>query len=306
MSKGSFAQKMIEIAVDSGQLAMDQASRYKRMVEQGFETGYWRGGKSIADGPYYTPDESAARDFAERHAGADVREYAIRRGNSFDFGGTIKTDEMGPIVEAVAKDNPKLAKELADLPDDWGGEMPKSMLWQVLETQTGGNTANILARAGYDTIDAGQELITLHKKGLVRDLNAAFDPAQKASSNPFAAIAGLGTAGLAGGAMLSPDQANAGEIDQQGNDYVTRQINDAMKYGKGFAYQQRYDAPKNETMTYLADQAAKYNKWRKENMHPVADFALPVGELPEDLFRKASYGDKVKYMDVLMAELGLL
>lgn len=172
---------------------LDELSRLARMTAQGYTRGYWRGGRNVADGPYYTPDKVMAERFGARHGqGADVREYALRLGKQLDFNTRYAAEDLADLSRELAKENPKAAAELLQLPADWGGGIPGSMLYQVLD-RSSGNAHALLRRAGYDTINAGKEVVILHKRGLVRDaLRAKFDPARVDDPDPFAGMFLLG------------------------------------------------------------------------------------------------------------------
>jgi hypothetical protein len=157
----------------------------------------WRGGAGVADGPYYTPDASAAQAFAKRHGDkADVREYAIRMQKPFDISGNFGPEELKRFAQEVAPYNKEAAKYLPDMASDYrSGVMPGAALWQVLKTTTGGNEKEILKAWGYDAINAGQEVVML-QMGNVRDANrAAFDPAHLGKVGPFLGLTGVGLLG---------------------------------------------------------------------------------------------------------------
>lgn len=178
-------------AAPASNLPMDSASRAARMIDQGYSPNYWRGGKSIADGPHYTPDKEAAVAFGARHGpNPDVREYALRLGKTLDFNAGYSTNDLLPIAKILGEKfgNKMAAKELPFLAQDWGGKIPGSALHQVLEAQTGGNAADVLKAAGYNSINAGQEVKMLNELGSgVRDMHKArFDPLQINSLDPMA------------------------------------------------------------------------------------------------------------------------
>ncbi|TWT11726.1 hypothetical protein [Reyranella sp. CPCC 100927] len=172
-------------------LPMGEADRAQRMAEQGYTRGYWRGGAKPADGNYYTPDPAAAADFARRHGSSgDTREYALRLGNVFDFHNDVfDVTALRPIASALAKENPSAARELIEHVADWNGRIPAKAVHQIVRSHASDVNA-VLRKAGYDTIDAGQELITLRRsKGQVRDADkAAFDPRFRNRPDPFAAV----------------------------------------------------------------------------------------------------------------------
>ena len=185
-------------------LPMDEASRMQRAKEQNYTSGLYRGGRKAADGAFYTPDEKAAEKFAARFNGGDVREYAIAKGNTFRMDKRYKPEELGKMKNALEKSG---AKNLADyldeiIADDFGGAIPARNLWQMLTVQTGGDTNafRVLQESGFDTLDAGQEVVTLRpQKEIVRDAKKAmFDPKRKGEPNIFASLLPLLAAGGAG------------------------------------------------------------------------------------------------------------
>jgi len=178
-------------------LDLSDQARADRLIQQGYTRGMWRGGAGVADGPYYTPDASAAQAFAKRHGDkADVREYAIRMQKPFDISGNFGPEELRRFAQEVAPHNKEAAKYLPDMASDYrSGVMPGAALWQVLKTTTGGNEKEILKALGYDAINAGQEVVML-QMGNVRDANrAAFDPAHLGKVGPFLGLTGIGLLG---------------------------------------------------------------------------------------------------------------
>lgn len=188
---GDIAGLLAPVPVPQG-----KADRLARMAEQGYTRGFWRGGKSVADGPFYTPDQSAARDFGKRAAGdaADVREYAVRLGNSLDFSKRYGPEDLTALRDVLKRDyGSKYADDLLSIPGDYGGRAPGAAIYQITETLSGGNARDALRAAGFDTINAGQEVVALHNRGVVRDAERAlFDPQKRFDPSPFAAIGGLG------------------------------------------------------------------------------------------------------------------
>lgn len=182
-------------------LDISDAVRSQRLIEQDYTRGMWRGGAGVADGPHYTPDPEAAAAFAKRHGAAgDVREYALRMGKVFDVGASFGADDLRRIADAMAPYNKAAAKELPSMAGDFrSGRMPGGALWQVVDRTSGGNGQDLLRAAGYDSINAGQEVIML-RMGNVRDANrAAFDPAHVGKVGPFLGLSGAGLFGLLGG-----------------------------------------------------------------------------------------------------------
>lgn len=181
-------------------LDMSDAARAKRMTEQGYVRGYWRGGKGVMDGMWYTDDPAEAAKYADRHgATKDVREYAMRLGKQFDWSAGFGPDELQAMADVLRKNyNNKMAADvLPQMAGDFrSGKMPAPMLMQVLDAQTGGNGFDVLRAAGYDSakVPEGTVMLTM---GNVRDANkAAFNPAQLGKVGPFLGVAGLGLLGI--------------------------------------------------------------------------------------------------------------
>lgn len=126
----------------------------------------------------------------------------------------------------------------------------------------------------------------------------------------FNQVAPIGAAGLlaGGGAMLS-DDASAGESrsaidtmrEQRAREDYLQQIDNLNRDNKSVI-----EAPKSQFLEDAANLAGEYNRSRKEHLHPVLDAVLPLGEMPEDLLRKASYGDDINLRDVGGSALGVL
>ena len=179
--------------------AVGEAARLGRMREQGYEDGWYRGGREIADGPFYTPDREAAEGFAKRWGDkGSVREYAINPGRPFDLGKTYSPSDLMKLRD-VLKDQygSKYADDLLSIPTDFrGGRAPGAHIYQAVEQLTGGNARDALKAAGFDTLNAGQELVVLNAAGTVRDKAlAGFDPKRRLSADPLASV-GLGGVGL--------------------------------------------------------------------------------------------------------------
>ena len=197
-------------------LDMSETARMSRMREAGLERGYYRGAKRGSDElSYFTPDKRAAEAFANRFGDlGEVKEYALRQSNNFDFHGNYSNSDMPRITDSLRKNGfDKLADDIADLPGDYGGEMPAKLLYQVLQTETGA-PERILRDAGFDFIDAGQEMVSLNKAGTIRDAaKAAFDLSKRQSSDVLAGIAG---ATVVGAALSGSDKAAAKQGEQDG------------------------------------------------------------------------------------------
>ena len=176
-----------------------ETDRLNRMVAGGYERNYYRGGKSVADGDFYTPDQKAASDFAKRYGEAgDVREYALRKGDTFSGNGLYGNDVLSKIADTLKSDfqvKPKLADEFATMADDFGGKMPGGVVMHIMKNLTGSQDSALSAIGKhFDSADFGQEVVMFNRgKGGVRDANkAAFDPKKKFDPSPFAGVAGAG------------------------------------------------------------------------------------------------------------------
>lgn len=343
MANGSIVKTLIDTAEKLGKLDMSEAERLRRAQEMGFDTErvFYSGSGSSPPEKIYRYGEampsgenifggvfaSESKDIASSH-GKNVASYLTAKHIADDDfksipyqedvigetkklfrdlkGESISDDEADELFDYMSgkkdiyNDEPSMGRDRFD--DIIGKYDDGEISWDLQ-----GLKGEFSRRRGYTSVgmadEHGESVLLLEG---ARMADAAFDPAKKGSPNLMSSIAGLGTAGLAGASMLSPEQATASELDQYGRNYAQQKIQDSLQHGRGFAYRQSYDVPKNQMYADLAEKAGKYNKWRKENVHPVADFVLPGGEGPEDLLRKAAYGDKIRYMDVLMAELGLL
>lgn len=165
--------------------------RAKRMQEQGYVRGMFRGGKKPNDGPYFTPDEQAAHEFGARFENTDVREYALQIRKPFRFDGFYSSSEVENFRSALLerKVKPKIVEELIRIPrEDYGDAMPGSALWQILETQSG-DAMGVIGKSGYDAIDARQEVIMLRGGLGVRDANLAqFDPKNANKNDIYGAV----------------------------------------------------------------------------------------------------------------------
>lgn len=202
---GAAATGLLGLGVRAAKgLPMDYASRMGRASEQGYRMGLWRGGKTPADGPYYTPDRQAAERFAQRHGpDADVREYALA-GRAFNAFSDYAPEDLTEIQKALrARGLTEIAEELQEIPGDYGGKAPGIAIIQILDITTGGNAFNVLRDAGFDVADIGQEIVAL-SPGAVRDATrAAFDPAKKGKADIYA---GLAVPALAGASLLYADE----------------------------------------------------------------------------------------------------
>jgi len=185
----SEATKLAEAltAAEKAGLSMSAADRLQRMADQGYTRGMWRGGGGVADGPWYTPNPDAAREFAARHGPrADVREYAIRFEKPFDFGVVFGPGDFLKAAEKIAAYNPAAAKEFRQMTANREG-ISGGDFYMMLKRQSNG-ADRLLKELGYDALQMGKEIRMLDMSH-VRDANkAAFNPAMRDSRNPFAAL----------------------------------------------------------------------------------------------------------------------
>ena len=157
--------------------------------------------------------------------------------------------------------------------------------------------AGIRITGAKDTAKAGQkagDILAVIDPERIRYPNAAFENIKSKST-------------LAGGAAVLFGLNDAAEASQ-GKRFTKsleqlRQKYDQQFMGKPLSYAQ---APVNPQALEAAKIARSYNQWRKDNVHPVLDLILPVGELPADLWERSAYGDNISYLDSLKASLGVL
>jgi hypothetical protein len=181
-------------------LPMDAESRLQRMQQMGLENGWYRGGKTAADGPWYTKDPEYANNFDK----GDVREYALPK------------TESGEIFKAAGPHgyNPKLANDLSDYLRSNGMQKSAEMLdkyyppgsndpvhgqelWQFLSSQFGGGdigaagASEALANRGFKGVrgvnnDANMIMFDMSR---VRDAKKAqFDPNKATSKDIFSSL----------------------------------------------------------------------------------------------------------------------
>jgi hypothetical protein len=198
----SVAGKIGKASKAGKSLDMSDAARSARMTEQDYTPGMWRGGRSIADGPWYTPDPAQAAEYGARHgSNPDVREYALRLGKQFNGDDGFGPEDLKRFADILRTQykNTYAAKELPLMASDFrSGKMPAAALMQVLDAQTGGNATDVLRAAGYDSARFAEGTIML-QPGNVRDAkSAAFDPRHLGKVGPFLGLTGLG---LLGGAV---------------------------------------------------------------------------------------------------------
>lgn len=298
MAKGKFVNQLIELAEKAG-LDMSDAARMQRANEQGFS--YARASQKedspINNGVGYAmfaksdkPME-AAEDLSRTYGGArwvarddsavdikDIKKDIIRsirsRGRNSEYGST-----------AAALTRTADPEDIINSAGFWDNRDLVSDVWE-----------DVLEPKGIRSVKTQDGLIVFDDAGdIVRSVNAAFDPEKKYSGSLFAGAlpAAIGIGSMLGGnneaqAMPNPDlSANA-------------------KIQNAYSNPDNIESPENETAALFSMLAGKYNQARKNKLHPIADMLLPVGELPEDLWRKRAYGDKVGAMDYIKAGVGML
>lgn len=177
-------------------LATDAASRARRMIEQGYTPDYWRGGKSVADGPWYTPSAEAAGNYARRHRDqADVRKYALDEKSFLKFEKGYGPDLFQAIAKEMESYNPAAAKEWRKMAAE-GDVVSGASIWQMLQHTSNGPEA-LLRKIGFTGVKSAPETRVLDMS-VVRDQEAAmFHPGMKGKVNPF-----YGMLPFAGGAGI--------------------------------------------------------------------------------------------------------
>lgn len=222
-------------------LDMSESARMARMRDMNMERGYFRGASQSNDAlSYFTPDQSAAEAFAKRFPDGQVQEYALKQDRNFRFDGGFTYDQAESIKRAVqANADDLLAEEIYGAILDG---TPPALIHQALDMRAG-SAKKILADAGYDYIDAGQELFRLHDKGTLRSVDAAFDPAKKDSAN---LMAGVGGAAVLGGSML-PEESQAAALQD------LRRVEAAQRFAERRARKKQYwDNLRNAPLEVLA------------------------------------------------------
>lgn len=310
MAKGKFVKALVEAAEKAGKLDMSEAARMARAREMGFMT----------DMPVF------------HGTNKDIPEFSLERG------GEVSRSPVGKQGVSLSTD-PETASEFANQAGGEGQNVIQAYhrASKPARIELDGTETNLEISAtvqdawdqGFDAIkfdnyttpkgEKGRSFVLVRDPNQIRSVNAAFDPAKKDSPNLLASILPA-AAGVGGTAALlgQPESAQAmpepkGKFAKSLMDtYLKQQVakpmtpDERLQYGQGFGYQDKIEPVRNEWAAKAAEYSEKYNKWRRENVHPVVDMALPVGELPADVLRKMSYGDKVRYMDSVMAGLGML
>jgi hypothetical protein len=181
-------------------LPVDPASRARRLTEQGYERGWWRGGTDAGDGTHFTKDRKEAVAYAGRRrketGRGDMREYAIGTLAPFDDRAVYGPAELREFATALQRYNPGTAADFRAIADAGQG-LPGSHVRQILDVHSE-RTEALLEGLGYDAILAGRHAQVLDR-GIVRDANrAAFDPVKRGVRNIFAGLPPVAFGGLIG------------------------------------------------------------------------------------------------------------
>lgn len=316
MAGGKFVKMLAETVQKSG-LDMSEAARMQRAKDMGFSEGYQHtsktrfiGGngddfglpreeqfKSKYGGTYFSKigetevnEKGLAGEFGE------TSDYMLRGNNKIDATWKGMSDEQKKEIKQIVDGqfSEEDISEIREATGDYEWEPFDSFisgeLWADAGRDAQDRVMNDILKK-YDlvrfkdnpTYGVDSYSTVVRDPSQIRSVNAAFDPAQKESSNlmasalPFATVGGVGLA-----STLSNDaqaaQGNVGSIQ----------------------------APSKPGYLTVAQKAADYNRIRKERLHPLLDMALPVGELPDSLLRKMAYGDNITKNDFIMAALGIL
>ena len=182
-------------------LPVDAASRARRLAEQGYERGWWRGGVEPGDGIYYSSDRRTAADVAREkkkdYGRGDLREYAMAFRKPLRDDALISPAELRAAAAEVGSYNPYAAAQFREMAAT-GEKVHGVDLRKMLDAHSEGTDATLRA-LGYDAIIGGRDARVIDR-GIVRDANrAAFDPALRGRPGIFG---GMLPFGLGGGAML--------------------------------------------------------------------------------------------------------
>jgi hypothetical protein len=292
MAKGKFVQQLIEMAEKAG-LDMSDAARMQRARDMGFDTDqvYYHG--TSADFDEFDPSRGGANYGVDDDKGLvffsnlkDEAEYSANEAAS-NIGGEPK------IIEAFLKfKNPMIVDTKGKNPTNYLDGKKEHLKYDLeFKTNEDGDPYDGIIVKNFET---GESVAVTALPENIRKTSAAFDPSKKDSGN---LLAGAIPASLGIGAMLGgTEQAQAMPApDLSANSYIQ---NAGQSAGS-------IQAPINETAALLAALAGNYNQARKERLNPIADMLMPVGELPEELWRKRAYGDEVSSRDYINAILGM-
>jgi len=203
---------------------MDEASRLTRSRQMGYsDEPFYRGEASgnlrdQYDTAFFSRDPQYAQGFAEKGGQDSAREFRLNLTNTFSDGGALTAAKYGSLVEAAAKNDPALAKELAEsiAPGkgvDWIIGFSKAnpdfvvvepgaaaFVRQAIETNSS-DPVGLFRSAGFNAIDSGRDVRKLTGEG-IRLKGARFDPSKASSRDIMAGIAG---ASLLPAYLLSQD-----------------------------------------------------------------------------------------------------
>lgn len=321
MAKGKIAQRLAE---EIGQiLDMSQEARMARAKEMGFDTekrlyhgseknfdqfqtskiGSGSGAQTEGWGMYFSDSKNNASRFG-------VRQYEIITPEYFEKRYLHYNKKFSEQPEYIQKTLP----EYRFLPDGHpraGEERTGQEIYNQITKESRGSeraTSQYLGRLGIvgAKFRAGKDMHARDKDATnyviwdqdalndLRRFDADFDPEKIHKPSLLAGALPIGA--ISAASMLSPNESYA---------QAAREPVGALNLPKNSSVGS-IQAPQNETALRLANIAENYNKSRKEKVHPIIDMILPVGELPEDLWRKRAYGDDAKTSDYLRAAMGML
>lgn len=167
----------------------------------------------------------------------DQSELVTTGRNVFVAGADKPSDEMvGNAREMIAKN--AAGASYADLPSHQQAYIDdKLKIFSITGDPTtlpnkfvsAQDKTRLLTDAGFDImLRNGSEFVHL-KPEQTRRTSAEFDPARKGENNWNASAAGLGTAGLLGASMLTPDAAMAGEME----DAIASDLQESQRWQAG-------------------------------------------------------------------------
>jgi hypothetical protein len=298
MAKGKFAQSLAEMLSNSG-LDMSDAARMARAKEQGFD--YARASKQ-SDSPI-----NKGVGYAMFVKSSDPFGVAEDLSRSYGKGKFVANANDSIDVKDIQKDIIKsmrgrgFNREYSATGAQFARESNPSDIVNSAQIWDNQDIANaiyedVLQPRGIKSVKTNDGLIVFDTDGTVRSVDAEFDPAKKDSSNLLAGVSTLGAATASQDETSSRDKMEA----QARREEYLRQI-DALN-----AQDKSIRSPVSGMAIKASDIAGKYNRYRKEKLHPLVDAFLPVGELPEEFYRKLAYGDKVTLADRFKAGLGML
>lgn len=316
-------------------LDMSQAARMQRAAEQGFDTGkvYYRGQlkpfeedkiKNITwftDSPEYADAYTISPTMEEAFSGENIIKAYLNKDKRFDFGyRTLKTDVkksdvyervQGGILEAydrglISKDKAKLLyKEADEKIKASGNDYKKVYEWYNEDPEI----FRIIKESGFDHVttkegfaDSYNAIGMLYPERM-RSVNAAFDPAQKESSNLLAQYAPLAIGAGAAGLALSPQESQAAVAQQLASQPVSNAVADIWQ--------------RNLNPVGLNERGVPVTGQMRSTPHPllmqVADklrmVDTPIGPVfggAADYLDKLGAGENVDYWDRLGAALDVI